>query len=222
FTIPRGWSGRRVVLHFGGAEGALYVLVNGQAVGIAKDARTPAEFDVTDAVVRRGVNELVAVVVRWSDASFVEDQDHWWHAGLPRDVLLSSPGSIADAFARADAGGLLTVRADGAEAARLLDPQGRTVLSERLRDGGLEARVRSPRLWSAEEPSLYTLVLDGPDETVSCRVGFRTVEIRDRRLLVNGRALQIHGVNRHDHDDVRGRAVTHELMEADVRLMKRF
>jgi beta-galactosidase len=96
-------------------------------------------------------------------------------------------------------------------------------MSERLRGGEVEARVRSPRLWSAEDPSLYTLVLDdGEGENVSCAVGFRTVEIRDRRLLVNGEPIQIRGVNRHDHDDLRGRAVTRELMEADARLMKRF
>src|SRR5207253_9490366 len=78
-------------------------------------------------------------------------------------------------------------------------------------------------LWSAEDPNLYTLgLVDGDGESVSCAVGFRTVEIRDRRLLVNGKPVQIHGVNRHDHDDVRGRAVTRELMEADARLMKRF
>ena len=84
-------ASRPVVLGFGGAEGVLYVLVNGEPVGIAKDSRTPAEFDVTELVRHDGPNELVAVVVRWSDASFVEDQDQWWHAGLPRSSASSSP-----------------------------------------------------------------------------------------------------------------------------------
>ena len=74
------------MLHFGGAEGALHVVLNGEPVGIAKDSRTPAEFDVTDLVRHGAENELVAAVVQWSDASFVEDQDQWWHAGLPRSV----------------------------------------------------------------------------------------------------------------------------------------
>ena len=86
FAIPRAWAGRRVVLGFGGTEGVLHVVLNGHPVGIAKDSRTPAEFDVTDLVRRSGRNELVAVVVRWSDASFVEDQDQWWHAGISRHV----------------------------------------------------------------------------------------------------------------------------------------
>jgi beta-galactosidase len=221
FTVPAAFAGRRVVLHVGAAEGALYLLVNGEPVGISKDARTPAEFDITDVVRRRGQNELVAAVVRWSDASFVEDQDHWWHAGLPRSIFLYAPGAIADVHARAGADGRLTVSADGAAGVRLLDPTGRTVLSERP-DGDLEARIRSPRLWSAEDPNLYTLVLDdGDGDTVSCSVGFRTVEIRDRRLLVNGQPIFVHGVNRHDDDDLRGRAVTRESMELDARLMKR-
>ncbi len=104
FSVPRGWRRRRIVLGFGGVEGALYVLLNGTPVGMSKDARTPAEFDVTEVVRRDGPNELVAVVVRWSDASFIEDQDQWWHAGLSREVYLYATGAtyIADVFARGD------------------------------------------------------------------------------------------------------------------------
>ena len=219
FTVPRDWAGRRIRLHFGGVEGVLHVLLNGSPVGISKDARTPAEFDVTELVRRRGPNELVAVVVRWSDASFVEDQDQWWHAGISREVALLADDAIPDVFVTADADGGLTVSAEGRFEATLLDPAGRTVLAERFRDT-LEARIRSPRLWSAEEPALYTLVVSAGDERVSCRVGFRTVEVRDRRLLVNGEAVLIRGVNRHEHDDLHGRVISREAMELDARLMK--
>jgi beta-galactosidase len=221
FTLPRAWRARRVVLHFGGVEGVLHVVLNGQPVGLAKDSRTPAEFDVTD-LLRPGRNELVAAVVRWSDASFVEDQDQWWQAGISRSVSLHSPGSIEDVFASADLEGRLSVSAPGGTVVRLLDPRGRTVLAERLADGRLEAHVSGVRVWSAEEPVLYKVVVESDDDAVACRVGFRTVEVRDRRLLVNGRPVLIRGVNRHDHDDVRGRAVTPELMETDARLMKQF
>ncbi len=219
FALPRDWGGRRIRLHFGGVEGVLHVLVNGRPVGISKDARTPAEFDVTDLVRRRGPNELVAVVVRWSDASFVEDQDQWWHAGISREVALCADDSIPDVFATADADGRLTVAAEGRFEATLLDPRGKAVLSERFRDT-LEARVGSPRLWSAEQPWLYTLVVSHGDERAACRVGFRTVEIRDRRLLVNGEPILVRGVNRHEHDDQHGRVISRESMETDARLMK--
>jgi beta-galactosidase len=206
-------DGERVVLHFGGSEGALFVELNGEPIGIHKDARTPAEFDVTPLL--DDDNELVCAVVQWSDASFVEDQDQWWHGGLPRDVFLyTTPREyIADVFARGFADGRFEVDVPGE--VRLLDPNGRTVL-----DG--PGRLTDPLLWSAETPHLYTLHVTSGDDEVSCQVGFRTVEISDRRLLLNGEPLRICGVNRHDHDDRRGRAVTRELMEADVRLMKQF
>src|SRR5262249_2280665 len=221
FSIPRGWAGRRIVLGFGGTEGVLHVLVNGHAVGIAKDSRTPAEFDVTDLVRRRAPNELVAVVVRWSDASFVEDQDQWWHAGISRHVALSAEGSIRDVFVRGDADGHLTVEVDGGEVdATLVDQRGRVVLAERFSEH-LDTGVRAPQHWSAEEPSLYTLVLRDGAETASCLVGFGTFETRDGRLLLNGKPLLIRGVNRHDHDDRSGRVVSCALMETDAALMKR-
>jgi beta-galactosidase len=245
FSVPRGWRRRRVVLHFGGVEGALHVLVNGSPVGISKDARTPAEFDVTGLVRHDGPNELVAVVVRWSDASFLEDQDQWWHAGISRGVrLIGTPAThVADVFARAgldegcrrgrlslsvEVGGPAT---DWSLDARLVAPDGRTAIEAPLERRGqhtatLERALRAPRRWSAEDPSLYTLELTlrtrSTSEHVSCRIGFKRVEVRDGRLLVNGRAVLVCGVNRHDHDDRRGRAVTTELMEADARLMKRF
>jgi len=226
FTVPHAWRRKRIVLHFGASEGALYVLLNGEPVGFSKDSRTPAEFDVTELVAHGVENELVAVVLRWSDASFVEDQDQWWHSGLSRSVVLYA-GSIGDVFAQAslDDGyrhGLLSIAAEGSLDVELLDPRGRTVFTAPLEDGRLDRPLRSPRWWSAEEPALYTLVLSGDDERARCHVGFRRVEIRDGRLLVNGKAISINGVNRHDHDDVRGRAVTRELMEADARLMKQF
>ncbi len=215
FKLPRGWHGRRVVLGFGGCEGALFVLVNDEAVGISKDARTPAEFDITALVHHDRDNELVAVVVQWSDASWLEDQDHWWHAGLPRDVYLRADGPIDDFCVRAGMDGMLLIDAPEGDAL-LVNPRGKTELSGPVR----EHRIRSPRLWSAEDPALYTLVVTCAGESVSCRIGFRTIEVCDRRLLVNGRAVRIHGVNRHDHDDTHGRAVTRGVMEADARLMK--
>jgi beta-galactosidase len=220
FTLPRGWRSRPVVLHFGGAEGVLYVLVNGEPVGIAKDSRTPAEFDISDVVRHDRPNELVAVVVRWSDASFVEDQDQWWHAGLPRSICLVSP-TVRDLEVRAAADGRFSVLAESGNA-RILDSRGRVVAKGTLEDGRLDGAVRAARLWSAEDPALYTVELTAGGETVSTSLGFRDVEIRDRQLLVNGEPVLIAGVNRHEHDDLTGRVISRESMEHDVRLMKQF
>ncbi len=261
FDIPADWQGRRIVLHFGGCEGALYVYVNRSPIGIGKDARTPAEFDITAHVRPGQINELVAVVVRWSDASYVEDQDHWWQAGIQRDVYLYATNvpHIADVFARGDLAdnlrdGILRITCKigfpGAKPAgctvraQLYDANRHPVLARPLegRAGELQnekGEAESPSnevtfehpihrlaLWSAETPYLYTLVVtlvtpSGAEHT-ACHIGFRKVEVRDRQLLVNGKRVMIRGVNRHDHDPVTGKAVSREVMEADLRLMKQF
>ena len=91
FKVPRQWKDRRIVLHFGGVESYYEVTLNGEPIGMAKDSRLPSEFDVTDAL-RSGGNVLAVKVVRWSDASYIEDQDHWWMAGIHREVYLYCTG----------------------------------------------------------------------------------------------------------------------------------
>lgn len=161
FSTPAGWQGRRTVLHVGGCDGALYLYLNGQPVGLSKDARTPAEFDLSPLVRHDGPNELVAVVVQWSDASFIEDQDHWWHAGLSREVYLYSTGTpqLQDLFARGDLDddlrdGVLRlscqIGSPGADLAgcsleaQLFDPAGRPVLAEPLRAAWAPRRYLAP------------------------------------------------------------------------------
>ncbi|NLE54543.1 MAG: DUF4981 domain-containing protein [Lentisphaerae bacterium] len=100
FTLPKTWQQRRVVIHFGGVESAYYVYINGHEAGFAKDSRTPSEFDLTPWL-KAGSNTLAVKVIRWSDASFIEDQDHWWMAGIHREVYLyctPMAASIADVF----------------------------------------------------------------------------------------------------------------------------
>lgn len=100
FTLPKSWQDRRTIIHFGGVESVFFVYVNGTQVGFAKDSRTPSEFDITD-YVKTGSNTLAVKVIRWSDASFIEDQDHWWMAGIHRSVYIYSVDHvyIQDIFA---------------------------------------------------------------------------------------------------------------------------
>ncbi len=263
FRLPRGWKSRRTVLHVGGAESCLYVFCNGEAVGMGKDSRLPQEFDLTDHV-RTGDNTLVLVVVRWSDGSWLEDQDHWWMAGLHREVFLYSTATahLADVAVSAELDddletGLLTadVRVAGATEpgfqleATVFDPDGHPLVSQPvsadvpvfdrtspvaemisayLYRGTVRLRETFDEVtpWSSERPVLHTLVLSLIDpsgslvETTSVRIGFRRVEIVDRELLLNGYPVLIHGVNRHDHDPDRGKAVSADSMWDDVALMK--
>ena len=259
FTPPADWQGRRIVVHFGGAESVLYVYVNGHAVGLSKDSRLPSEFDLTPFVTCGQKNVLTAVVVKWSDASFIEDQDQWWMGGLHREVYLYStaPVHLADIFAR---GGLQENYTTGrfqftakvrfprqpeegwTVETQLHDPRGRPVLLPKAHRGAVpvgshgqparlevrfDAAVTRPLLWSAEEPNLYTAVVTlrdpkgAPVENTAVRMGFRSVEIRERNLLVNGRRVLIKGVNRHDHHDTKGKALDRETMRLDALTMKR-
>jgi len=255
FTVPEAWSGRRVFVHFGAVSSAFYLWVNGEMVGYSEDSKTPAEFDVTKHV-RPGENLLAAEVYRWSDGSYLEDQDFWRLSGIQRDVFLYATPDVhvRDVFAvaRLDEDyrdGLLDVEArvrNHREAAvaglrlsvELVDGQGRAVLpggtlsrEVALPAGGelsyaFAARVAAPRPWTAETPDLYTLLVTLADtsgrvlEVQSVRVGFRTVEIKGGRLLVNGRRITIKGVNRHEHDPDTGHVVSEASMRRDIELMK--
>jgi beta-galactosidase len=256
FTVPESWAGRRIVLHVGAAESVLDVWVDGRWVGMGKDSRLPSELDVTEHVRPGRTATLACRVVRWSDASYVEDQDHWWMAGIHRPVFLyaTAPVHIADLVVQADATGHLQVTtsvgfADEAAIAAGWTVQARleTLAGKAVVDLGrepvpvrrwfatfdghdvrAEADVRDVRPWSAEDPALYRVLVTlrdptgGVVEVATQRCGFRTVEVRDRQLLVNGRPVYIRGVNRHDHHPERGKAVTVEDMRADLVAMKRF
>src|SRR5439155_6741585 len=103
FEIAAEWIGRRVVLHVGAAESVLIVALNGSEVGIGKDSHLASEFDLTDHL-RPGSNTLRLTVVKWSDATYVEDQDQWWHGGISRSVFLYATGPVYLADVRATAG----------------------------------------------------------------------------------------------------------------------
>ena len=255
FTIPADWDGRRVFLVFEGVKSAFYCWVNGQKVGYSQDSMTPAEFDITP-YLRPGANTIAAEVYRWSDGSYVEDQDFWRLSGIFRDVyLFSTPAvHIRDFFAIPELDGnyrnaTLTVRSNlrnyggGATdgwrvTATLFDSRGREVFtgnsgSVTVAEGAdttveFSRNVSNPAKWSAEQPNLYTLVVslrNAAGEMVeyeSCKVGFRSSEIKNGQLLVNGRPIYLKGVDRHEHDPDTGRVVSDEMMIRDITLMKQF
>jgi beta-galactosidase/beta-glucuronidase len=197
------------------------------------------------------------MVIRWSDGSYLEDQDHWWMAGIYRDVALCAVPEvhIFDIFANPvlDANyqdALLDVRvkirhdyqvnlADYKVFAQLYDAEnqpifeepvsGRMVLSKHeITRAEISETVKAPLKWSAETPHLYRLVVMLYDpqgdlvEVQSCQIGFRRIEIKNRDVLINGKAVYFMGANRHEHDDRRGKAVTFESMLADIKLLKQF
>ena len=256
FTLPDDWEGKRVHIVFDGVDSAFYLWVNGQQVGYSQGSRLPAEFNLTP-YLRPGENTLAVQVYRWSDGSYLEDQDFWRLSGIYRDVYLvalpqvhvqnlavrtrqdleSPSGTIhimaeVRNFAQV---GTVDVKVE----ASLYDQRGRLVQGKPMvANTAIGASFESaidfmesldqPRLWSAEDPYLYTLIVTlsnrqgAVTEAVSCRVGFRQVELREGQLLINGQPILLGGVNRHEHEPKTGHTVTREMMIKDILLMKQF
>jgi len=272
FSLPPSWSGRRVFLHFAGVSSAFYVWINGIRIGYSEGSMTPAEFEITP-YLRYGENIIAAEVYRFSDGSYLEDQDMWRLSGIYRDVYLYCTAAvrIADFAVRTELDSdyingriLIQPKLQGSGdqdmagwtvQAQLYDPSGNPVwdsplsrnayeilnpgfeaaiLEQRTPQRGpaefgwLSGAVKNPEKWTAESPRLYTLVLtlhtDRQEviEAVSCRVGFRRIQIRNGQLLINGRPVRLYGVNRHEHDPDTGRTLSLERMVQDITLMKQF
>ncbi|MGY4924799.1 glycoside hydrolase family 2 TIM barrel-domain containing protein [Streptomyces sp. 900105755] len=221
FDLPDGWdpADGGIVLRFDGVESCARVWVNGTDVGEFKGSRLPHEFAVGH-LLRPAGNVLAVRVHQWSAGSYLEDQDQWWLPGIFRDVtLLHRPaGSVRDFFVHASydhIGGAGTLRVDS-------DVDGRVTVPELGVDVATGEPVTVPvEAWTAETPRLYDGVLATGGERVPLRIGFRTVELADGLIKVNGRPVLFKGVNRHEWHPKRGRALDLETMRADVLLMKR-
>ena len=245
FTLPPTWDGKRVHLDFAGVKSAFYLWVNGQRVGYSQDSFTPAAFDITP-FVTSGRNTLAVEVYRWSDGSYLELQDMWRLSGIFRDVELRAlPASyIRDFFVRSTLDesyrqGELAIDAwlGGQQAASLsvyLEghqfTEATKVAEAQFIDGFASADIDLGEVasWSDEDPNLYRLVLEVRDDdgevldVLGQGIGFRSVEIRGGQLLVNGNAVTLKGVNRHEMAPDVGQAITPAQMERDVRLLKQF
>ena len=239
FTIPAEWSGRDVILHFGGVSSAMYVWVNEQMVGYSEDSKTPAEFNITKYLVD-GENSLAVEVYRWSDASYLEDQDFWRLSGITRDVYLLAQNTehirdfrVQSPLINNYTDGKLQLAVDVVNGenttveAVLLD--GENVLTSMQGKGAgfdMSAEIPAVKKWSAEIPNLYELLITLKDasgqvlEVISQDVGFRTSEIKDGNLLINGQYVYLKGVNLHEHHDRTGHVVDEETMLKDILMMK--
>ncbi|MGN0852194.1 MAG: glycoside hydrolase family 2 TIM barrel-domain containing protein [Kiritimatiellia bacterium] len=254
FSVPADWKGRPVFLRFEGVYSAYYVWVNGRKVGFSEDSCTAHEFNVTKYLKADAPNLLAVEVYRWSDGAYLEDQDFIRFSGIYRNVMLFSPPpvEIRDFFWKpALAADFSSATVDLAVDTRDLSGDfDAPAVSASLYDaafakvadfpafaqGRSTLRLDAPRLWSAEDPYLYTLVIRSsanPRPSASARppavdvrtakVGFMKTEIATNgAILVNGKAMKFKGVNRHDASPVHGRSVTREEMRRDVLLMKRY
>ncbi|RPE38433.1 beta-galactosidase [Streptomyces sp. Ag109_O5-1] len=221
FDLPDGWDLTEggAILRFDGVESCARVWLNGTDIGEFKGSRLPHEFAVGHLLKPAG-NVLAVRVHQWSAGSYLEDQDQWWLPGIFRDVtMLHRPvGSVLDFFVHASydhTTGQGTLRVDSDVDGRVSVP----ALDIDVATG--EPVTVTVEAWTAETPKLYDGVLVTEGERVPLRIGFRTVELADGLIKVNGRAILFKGVNRHEWHPEKGRALDLETMREDVLLMKR-
>ena len=243
FQIPPDWEGKEVYLHFAGVSGAMYVWMNGQFAGYNEGSKTPAEFKVTE-MAKPGKNTVAVQVLRWSDASYMEDQDFWRLSGIERDVYAYATNKVTLRDFRVISN-LENNYRDGVFRVELQvdNNTGQTVektVEVKLLDGGREAyaearpmklnpggntvpfntTIPDVRSWNAENPELYRLLITFNGESTAIDVGFRNIKIENSQLLVNGKPVLFKGVNMHDHSDTEGHVPSEALTRKDLMLMK--
>ena len=238
---------QNVILHFGGVKSAMYVWVNGKRVGYSQNSMSPAEFDITD-YLHRGENRLAVEVYRWSDGSYLEDQDMWRLSGIFRTVQLwvRPLVHIADYRVKAEPDADYT-KASVTANVKICNMGGKTSRGMGIRlniDGThiegrvgdiavgdtisalLEYTIDNPRLWSAAKPNLYPFSIELLDnkgnvsEHFDYHLGVKRVECVGEVFKVNGKNVKLRGVNRHDHHPRTGRYVDDATYEKDIALMK--
>jgi beta-galactosidase len=249
FILPEGMTDKAVILNLSSVSGYSRIYVNGEEVGMTKVAKSPSEFDVTK-FVKEGENQIAIQIFRWHDGSYLEDQDFWRLSGLEQDVFLYAlpKVSVWDFFLKAgldseyedgtfdaevqmrsfdgsSASGevMVEIFKVGENSAVFSQTKAFANGSESL---NFAAEIKNVDQWSAETPHLYDCVITQKDEdgntvlVTSEQIGFRTVELKNAQLLINGVAVLVKGVNLHIHDDVTGHVPSKEIMLEDIRLMK--
>ena len=229
FEYNREKKASKAFLNFEGVDSCFYVWVNGVYAGYSQVSHATSEFDVTD-LLNEGENTLAVLVLKWCDGSYLEDQDKFRMSGIFRDVyLLKRPEkTIRDYHITTDVEkDRVTVKLDMyfsepvETKVTIEDKYGAVVARGGTAENGvLELTVLNPVLWNAENPYLYQVILTMPDEVIVDRIGFRTIEIKDKVVYFNGEKIKFRGVNRHDSDPETGFVISIQQIKKDLMLMK--
>ena len=234
FTVPVAMAGKKIYLNFEGVDSAFYVWVNDEFAAYSQVSHMTSEIDVTS-LVHAGENEIKVLVLKWSDGTYLEDQDMWRMSGIFREVylLFRDETHIRDIFVHCDLDDSFTdadftVDVDVTGKATVewtLDcPCGETISSGKcdVDESGkiVVPTIKNAKLWSDEEPNLYTLTLHCGNEYITLPIGARRVEIKDGCVVINGKKVKAKGVNRHDSHHLLGHATPVEHMVRDIMIMK--
>ncbi len=247
-TIDESWKDKDIFLHVGAAKSNLKVWVNGNYVGYGEDGKLPQEFNL-NSYLKIGKNTIVLRVMRWSDGAYLECQDFWRMSGITRDTYLYARNKthlkdfeITPFLDRNYINGTLNITTSFSDVSKT----DKHVLEVQLKNNAsviksktykvldlikaplISFSVKQPKKWSAETPNLYTVSFLLKDkkgrviEIINQNVGFRSVEIKGGQLLINGQAVYIKGVNRHETDPTSGQTISRARMEQDIKVLKAF
>ncbi|AGH80472.1 beta-galactosidase [Psychromonas sp. CNPT3] len=252
FFLDESWDGREIFLHLAGVRTASFIWINGIRVGYSQNAKNPAEFNITQHV-KVGCNNISVEVYRWSNASYLEKQDMLDMSGFEREVFIYSTGKtriydfnfkydLTPPYSKVSYNLSVDLSNYSDESAQmkltveLLDDANnlniifsKQQIIKDMKDQShlcFDGEINEPRLWTAETPNIYTLLMTLTDdhneviETTSHKVGFRQIAVIDGLLTINGKAIKIKGVNRHELHPTLGHVPTEENMLTDIRLMK--
>lgn len=248
FSLPDNFTGRKIFLFFGGAKAGIEVYLNGISIGYSQGSSTPHEFDISSAVIS-GENRLTAAVYRYTDGTYLEDQDMWFMSGIFREVYIYSEPSAAlrdfyfktelsPDFSKGIIHGEMKIKRYslepcncdisvsliyGVEKNEIF--KGHPALTTGDNEVSFECEIDSPALWSSEKPNLYTVLFEIKCENTitykSIKIGFKKVVIEGEKILINGQPLLIRGVNRHDFDPDFGWSVPYERYIEDLNIIKK-
>ena len=233
--VPASWKGKDIIAHFGSVTSNMYLWVNGKYVGYSEDSKLEAEFNLTP-YLKAGQKNLIAFqIFRWCDGTYLEDQDFFRYSGVGRDCYLYARDKkriedirvTPDLDANYQNGSLniaLNQKGSGKVNLTLKDASGKEVATTQATKGAATLEVENPHKWTAETPYLYTLYasLEGSNEVIPVKVGFRKVELKNAQVLVNGQPILIKGANRHELDPDGGYVISKERMIQDIQVMKQF
>ncbi|MBQ5824723.1 MAG: DUF4981 domain-containing protein, partial [Clostridia bacterium] len=226
FVLPKNFS-EKVYINFEGVSSGFYLFVNKQFVGYSQVSRCTSEFDITDKLVN-GENRIDVLVVKWCDGSYLEDQDCFRLSGIFREVYLLSRDSncVRDFYARVDVNESLDSASVTVETElygqadvtyKLLSPAG-----EELYCGNDNfITVDAPVLWNAENPTMYTLLIFAGNEVIAQKLGLKRLEIKGSVVYLNGKAVKLWGINRHDSSPTGGYTASMDEMREDLYILKR-
>lgn len=231
FLVTEDMLERDSIITFEGVASCFYLYVNGFFAGYSQVSHCTSEFNISE-YLKKGVNRITVLNVKWCDGSYLEDQDFFRLSGIFREVYILSRNKIRandieikqeinDDFSVATLKINCTLTQKAEILYGLTAPNGDVILTDESKEPCFEIKIENPVMWNDETPYVYTLFITVEDELIPFQIALRKIEIKDKKLFINGKTVKLRGINRHDSSAENGYAVTLDEMKRDLLLLKK-